>query len=253
MRNNHRWLRLKNITINRSQNIRATFGFDYREMYELVKGYEPGGVEDGYWLTRFMAHTDVRFGEKWRTFVQMGRGIVAKKQLRLAPVDEDRLFFLNAFAQYRFGKEKRNYVRAGRQELFFGMGRLIAPREGPNIRSTYDGIRTHFFSKDVSVDAFFSYLVNNKPGIFDNEVLGNNQRLWGLYTSKKTNKINTDLYYFGFYNPSASYSKQLQRAAETRHSIGTRLYGNYLPLLITMQSLFTSLASLATIPLMPSK
>jgi hypothetical protein len=31
------------------------------------------------------------------------------------------LFFLNAFAEYRLGKENRNYVRAGRQELFFGM------------------------------------------------------------------------------------------------------------------------------------
>ncbi|MHA4846921.1 alginate export family protein, partial [Flavitalea antarctica] len=37
--------------------------------------------------------------------------------------------------------------------------------------------------------------------------------------------INADFYYLGFYNPSASYTKQPHRARETRHSIGIRLFG----------------------------
>ncbi|MHA4844805.1 alginate export family protein, partial [Flavitalea antarctica] len=209
---NKEWLRIKSIPLNRSGYVRAAFGLDYREMYERVQGYDSGGVKDGYWLTRFMIHADLLFGKRWRTFVQLGRGLVTEKDLRIAPVDEDRLFLLNAFGEYRFGKGGKSYIRAGRQELFFGMGRLIAPREGPNVRSTYDGLRTHFVQNDLSADAFFAYIVNNRPGIFDNDVLGNNQQLWGLYGSKKVVGINADFYYLGFYNPSASYTKQPHRA-----------------------------------------
>ncbi|MBC7938047.1 MAG: alginate export family protein, partial [Rhizobacter sp.] len=140
-------------------------------------------------------------------------------------VDVDELFFLNAFGEYHFGKQNNNYLRLGRQELFFGMGRLIAPREGPNLRSTYDGVRVHNSMGAFTWDAFFTYLVNNKQGILDNEILGNNQRLWGFYSTKKWRQFSADLYYLGYYNPTALFSKQVTRAKETRHSIGARWYG----------------------------
>ncbi|MBC7934143.1 MAG: alginate export family protein [Rhizobacter sp.] len=211
--------------MNKSKTIKASFGLDYREMYELVKGYDSLGPTDGYWLTRFMAHADVRFGKRFRAFFQMARCFIAARELPVRPVDVNELFFLNAFGEYSFGKANNNYVRLGRQELFFGMGRLVAPREGPNIRSSYDALRVHYNIGTFSLDGFFSYLVNNKQGILDDEVLGNNQRLWGLYSTRKWKKSNADFYYLGYYNPLALFSKQALRDKETRHSIGARWYG----------------------------
>ncbi len=228
IRNTKIWLRTKNRSFDGSGSIKASYGFDYREMYELIKGYDARGVSDGYWLTRLMAHGDIHFGKRFRTFAQIGRGIVAEGELPIRPVDKDELFLLNGFADYRFDKEYKSYIRFGRQELFFGMGRLIAPREGPNIRNTYNGLRVHKAKKAIIVDGFFTYIVNNKPGIFDNNALGNNQRLWGLYTAKKSKIINTDVYYIGFYNPTATYTKQATRSKEERHSVGARFYGKAL-------------------------
>ncbi|MBC7935517.1 MAG: alginate export family protein [Rhizobacter sp.] len=219
------WLRTKNISLNQTTTIKVSVGLDYREMYELVKGYDSTGATDGYWLTRIMAHADVHFGTRFRTFFQVGRGFIAARVLPARPVDVDELFFLNAFGEYHFGKQNNNYLRLGRQELFFGLGRLIAPREGPNLRSTYDGVRVHNSMGAFTWDAFFSYLVNNKQGILDNEILGNNQRLWGFYSTKKWRQFSADLYYLGYYNPTALFSKQVTRAKETRHSMGVRWYG----------------------------
>lgn len=227
VKNKKWWLHSKNIAINKSGSIKASVGFDYREMFEFIKGNDSAGVSDGYWVTRLMAHADISAGKHWRGFVQLARGIITERQLPIRSVDEDQLFLLNAFAEYKFGKTNASYIRAGRQELFFGMGRLIAPREGPNIRNSYDGFRMHKMMGPVSLDGFFSYLVDNKPGIFDNKVLGNNQRLWGLYSNRKGKKINIDLYYLGYYNPAALYSKQANRNKETRHSIGVRAYRKY--------------------------
>lgn len=219
------WSRTKNIGLNHAKTIKVSFGLDYREMYELIQGLDSTGVKDGYWLTRFMVHADVNFGRRFRTFFQVGRGFISARQLPIRSVDVDELFFLNAFGEYQFGSASNNYVRLGRQELFFGMGRLVAPREGPNIRNSYDAIRLHYKLGPVTIDGFFSYLVNNKQGILDNEVLGNNQRLWGLYSTRKGKKVSADFYYLGYYNPLALFSKQTFRDKETRQSIGARLYG----------------------------
>jgi len=221
------WLRTKNLSINRNRTIKASVGLDYREMHEYVKGYDSAGVNDGYWLTRFMLHTDIKLGKNFRVFAQLARGVVTERQLPIRPVDEDQLFFLNGFAEYQFGKANNSYIRAGRQELFFGMGRLVAPREGPNIRNSYDALRIRLGVGAISLDGFFAYLVDNKPGIFDNKVFGDNQRLWGFYSTSKNEKVNVDIYYLGYYNGSALYTKQPERDKETRHSIGVRAFRKY--------------------------
>lgn len=226
MKKKHALLNIKNVPIGTNGTVRASFGLDYREMYELSKGFDSVATSDGYWVTRLMVHANILFGEKFRLFVQPGRGVITGRKLPPRAVDEDQLFLLNAFAEYRFGNDRQSFVRVGRQELFFGMGRFIAPREGPNIRNTYDGARIRYTRGNASSDIFFTYLVNNRPGVFDNEVLSNNQRCWGAYHNWRGNRINIDVFYLGFYNPSAFYSKQPTRAKETRHTAGLRVFGN---------------------------
>jgi Alginate export len=219
-------LRFKNIGIDKGSDIRLSFGLDYREMYELVEAYDSVGTNaDGFWTTRLMMYVNAQVGKRIRFFVQPARGVITGRKLPPRPVDVDQLFLLNGFAEYRFGGKNKGYMRLGRQELVFGMGRLIAPREGPNIRNSYDGARLHYAAKAFTTDLFFTYTVNNRPGIFDNQILGNNQRLWGMYNSWKNKRVNADIYYIGFYNPTALYSKQPQRAKETRHTTGLRAYG----------------------------
>lgn len=221
----HKWLRFKNIPLHPSQSIRTSIGVDYREMYELVERYGDGKVSDGYWLTRFMLHADLRVQQRIRLFAQLGRGIIAERKLPIRPIDEDQLFFLNAFAEYTFNSPAKSYLRLGRQELMFGIGRLVAPREGPNVRNTYDGARLHHALKSSAWDFFYTHTVDNQAGILDDVFFGDNQRLWGAYGNKRFSKLNVDLYYLGFYNPNAMYAEQVQSNPETRHSLGLRVAG----------------------------
>jgi len=60
-------------------------------------------------------------------------------------IDESKLWFKQAFADITLmkgadGKENSLVMRLGRQEFFFGSGRLVDPREGPNVRQAFDGI-----------------------------------------------------------------------------------------------------------------
>ncbi|MDV6345212.1 alginate export family protein [Nitrosomonas sp. Is37] len=58
-------------------------------------------------------------------------------------------------------------VRAGRQEMTLGTSRLIAVREGPNIRLAFDGVRASWNREPHRIDVFTFRPVLNKPEAFD--------------------------------------------------------------------------------------
>src|SRR4030095_11974961 len=71
-------------------------------------------------------------------------------------------------------------LRVGRQELNYGSSRLISFREGPNVRLSFDGLKTILRIGEWQVDAFAVKPVRTRPGAFDDDP-DPNQKFWGLY------------------------------------------------------------------------
>jgi hypothetical protein len=136
------------------------------------------------------------------------------------PPDEDKLDAHQGFVEISLSLSKSHPVtlRAGRQELSFGSSRLVAFREGPNVRQTFDGARLTVRAGDWQVDTFAVRPVETNRGIFDDSP-DHQRSFWGVYAVRR----HIDLYYLGLDRRQARFQAGLGR--EQRHSAGTRLWG----------------------------
>ena len=91
-------------------------------------------------------------------------------------------------AYFELGQTEGNGfgVRAGRQELYFGNGRLVGNSWWQNVSRDFDAVRGSYQHADYRVDAFISSVVIARDGVIDHHNQGNN--LSGLYGTIK-NKV----------------------------------------------------------------
>ena len=148
-----------------------SLGGEARPFFEWFRNEEWGAVpgDDGYSLQRYMAHLDLHWNDRTRVFVQLKSGLEGGRRSGPRPVDEDRLDLGQAFLDVTLisSGERKLVVRAGRQEMAFGRQRLVSYREGPNVRRSFDGLRTTLRTRTWTVDAFATRPVQTKPGLFD--------------------------------------------------------------------------------------
>ena len=122
-------------------------------------------------------------------------------------------------------------LRGGRQEIRFGSDRLVDVREGPNIRLSFDGGRAFYQSPDLRVDAFVLKPVTPVPGFYPGggyfgAYATPGQDFWGLYgvtPIRAVPGLNDDFYYLGIDRENVTFNTST--ANETRHTLGTRLWG----------------------------
>jgi len=207
-----------------------------------------------------MLHFDFHFGRQLRAFADFKSGLQIGRRGGSRPIDEDRLDLHQAFVDFRFefggrkaavqnsnqpstggasetggqsggggeqnGSQKKPAAltfRLGRQELVFGIGRLIALREGPNVRQSFDAARLIAEVNGWRVDGFYAKPVRTKRGVFDDD-FENDRTLWGAYGTRPLmlglpTKI--DVYYIGLDRKTARFDQGAGR--EMRHSFGVRL------------------------------
>jgi hypothetical protein len=224
---------LKYITFGQSESTYLTIGGEVRQQFEYYNNPDFGLApidEDGYLLQRYMLHGDLHLGPSIRIFGQLKSAIASFQEGPPGPADEDRLDLHQAFFDIRTdlsegGGEDSLTLRVGRQEMLYGSQRLVSVREGPNVRRSFDAVRVLTKLNDWQVDGFYSRPVETDFGQFDN--WGDaNERFWGIYgaglLSDKAG-IKLDGYYLGVDRPNATFDQGT--ADETRHSIGTRLFG----------------------------
>lgn len=223
------WDRLKFLPINGIGTTYLTLGLEYRTEYEYVQNANFGSgpqTSTGYSLQRLMPRVDLRFTPNVRVFTELEFDYENGRNGGPRPrIDQDPGNVHQAFAEFKLKPAGiRMQIRAGRQELVFGSGRLIDNSEGVNVKSSFDGLRASFASGQWKTDFFAVRPVAIHNSFFDNWP-DHRQSFWGMYTTAPSvidphGKI--DLYYLGLDNKLALFQKGVGR--EIRHSGGVRLF-----------------------------
>jgi hypothetical protein len=221
--------RIKYIPLSANGKTSLSFGGDFRYQYFYFKNEDFGDEpkdKDGYMLNRLLVHGDLHVGNGFRTFIQL-QSSGAGGRPNASPVDDNPLELHQAFADIsnRSAAPLKLTLRAGRQELSYGSQRLVSVREGPNNRQSFDAVKLMSVWKNVKADFFFSHYVAARKGIFDDR-FNKNTLFWGNYWTFTNVPVigGIDLYYLGLQRKEAAFDNV--KGKETRHSIGTRLFGN---------------------------
>ncbi len=202
-----------------------TIGGEVRQVWERV-GNDNWGAQpylNSFWLQRYMWHVDAHYGKHVRSFVQLKSGLEFFRQGGPRPIDEKKLDFEAAFVEVGTSGQ-RNWIvlRAGRQELNYGSGRLVSVREGPNVRQSFDGFKIRSKVGDWHIDGFAVRPDLDKPGFFDN-VPDHQTAFWGVYATRPLARgISLDTYYLGIDRAAFTYNRGT--APEVRQSLATRLW-----------------------------
>ena len=220
---------IKYIPLNKSESFYLTLGGETRQHFESINNNNWGkGTQDdnGYYLQRYLVHGDLHAGERIRFFIQFMSGIENGREGGPRAVDKDWLDLNQGFFDFDFWKKtgQRLTLRAGRQEMIFGSRRFINYRERPNMRLSNDAVMGIYHRDNWDMRVFIARPVVLNPEVFDNKSAKSNS-FWGLYTVRENLPftLNLDLYYLGWRKLEAIYDQG--EAEETRHTLGTRIWG----------------------------
>jgi len=222
---------IKYIPLNNSGSLYLTLGGETRQHYEFIDNNNWGkGPQDsnGYYLQRYLAHADLHAGKRTRLFFQLMTGVESGRNGGPRAVDKDSLAVNQGFIDFELWNQSEQSLtlRAGRQEIIFGSRRFFNYRERPNMRLSHDAVTGIFRAGKWDVRAFGARPVTLKPDAFDNKS-GSAKTVWGLYGVRQklpvNFSLNTDLYYLGLHDRRGTYDQG--QAEETRHTLGTRIWG----------------------------
>ena len=223
------YARMKFVPLSANKQTYISYGGEMRFQYFYAKnetwGDDPKD-NDGYVLTRWLAHADLHAGKYFRTFVQL-QSSLANSRIDASPVENNPLELHQAFIDVNpvVSEKSKLTFRLGRQELMYGSQRIVSVRDGPNNRQSFDALRSIFSSGNYRADFFFSHYVAARPNIFD-DGFNKKAKLWGAYIVR--NKVpaikNIDLYYLGLWKKNTVFNSGAGK--ELRHSIGTRIWSS---------------------------
>lgn len=211
-----------------ANDVRLSLGGDLRLRYEHVGNPRYGLDPQDRWgvvMMRGSVFADLTLGEHWRGFAQLAGSRANGRAAGPSPVDEDRLDPSNLFVEWRSATARDGSIgmRLGVQELLFGSGRAIDAREGPNVRRSFEGVRTFVADGPWRFDAFDVVPRLNRPGSFD-DARSKTQKLRGVYATHTGGPTAWDVYALHFEDAVARYAQGAGH--ERRWSLGTRVFGN---------------------------
>lgn len=220
------WDALKYIALDDADERVLTLGGDVRlqliNARYLSFGNE-GGDNDNVFIQRYHAHASLRLSRQMRLFAELKANHQQGREPGPLGADADQLDVHQAFIDV--GTESASQVRLGRQELLYGSGRRIFPRNGPNVRGNFDALRWTGAVGDWRTDAFVFHPVAVDPGRFDDSSI-NEQSYAGVYASGLHAAVAPaliDAYYIALRREGARFAQGV--ADELRHTVGARLSG----------------------------
>lgn len=184
--------------------------------------------------TRLLYHFDLHLGPA-RFFGQLNSTLAEGRPTPDRPIDENLFDVQQVFFDARFADNKL-LVRLGRQELLYGSQRLIAVREGPNNRQSFDAVKAVMNLGRTQLDLFYGHPVRVRQGILDDR-FNDIDRVWSAYAviGGAQGLPNLDLYYIGF-NGLRGYADG--SGTELRHSVGTRIWRKYKRWMLDAEALY---------------
>lgn len=219
--------RLKYIPLSADQNKYLSVGGEARLEYAAFDNEDWGNMDLGqndFLLQRYDLHADLHLSNRLRFFVQLRSALENGRKNGPRPIDEDQLNVQNLFADLNLWNHTDHSltIRAGRQELNYGAGRLISVREGPNARLYFTGLKAMYVNKKITADFFAMEADQTETGVFDNH-LSKELNLWGMYSTARLFKTTQlDFYYIGNRKDQVTFDEGTEN--ERRHTLGARLY-----------------------------
>src|SRR5690606_27235651 len=114
-------------------------------------------------------------------------------------------------------------VKAGRQTLYYGSGRLLSTREGANQRLAHDALLFSWQRENqAKIDAFVASPVETRPKFLDNTSHPDRRSFWSIYAvlpSPWQKGSHFDIYYIGLSDDDTIFALE---GNELRHTIGIR-------------------------------
>ncbi len=226
--NDHKFNRaIKNMALSSANPaINLSIGGEIREQLRMFRHVNFGDVDSGlydndaYLLQRYLLHADLHLGRYLRLFGQLNSNHVTAKN-SVSHTDRDLAGVLQAFADINSYGRIPMRLRLGRQELSYGVERILGTRDGANVRQTYDGLRyTITFKKSVA-DFFVVYPMKYEFGYFDNSTNKDNLIYSGLWSTPVNHFGTLELYFIGN-DRKMAYCRN-DSAKENRQSFGIRL------------------------------
>jgi len=220
---------LKYIPLSKNRTSYLTLGGSYRPRFESTINENYTEEDDSYYSQRLNLNSAIQLGKYVRVYAELYHGATSGGVDRT--LEDDELDLHQAFAEFTIPQNTNSLVFTfGRKQLTFGAGRLVDRRDGPNIRRSFDLVKTDYNFGQNSVQVMYGKEVQPEFEAFDNEFAlfdsnVSNPTMWGAVADFEVGKIlgKTELYYLGFHSDFASFSDL--SGEETRHSIGVRRYG----------------------------
>jgi hypothetical protein len=179
---------IKYIPLDSKGDVYLSFGGEIRERWEYYSQPPFGqGPKDtnGYYLQRYMLHADLHVGDTFRLFTQFKSDLENDRNGGPRPsIDEDKANIHQLYLDINLPPFDNGSLtlRLGRQELAYGIGRLIDPREGPNVRQSFDGAKAILHIEKWEIDGFATRLAETNVDQFDNP--DPYTKFWGVYATR---------------------------------------------------------------------
>jgi hypothetical protein len=219
--------RFKCLRFSGSERSYVTLGGEIKEVYEFSHNqYWGTGPQDenGWVIERYLLDADWHFNSAWRLYAELQAGLENGRNGGPRPYDEDKPDVHEFFLDYRkTSRAKAITLRAGRQELSYGSGRLVDVRYGLNTRISFDGVKAIAKLGPTQIEAFATRPTLQRTGFF-NDTPDSKQIFWGIYATVPLNPWSTnDFYYFGIDKKSATFTLGTDRYIS--HTLGARWAG----------------------------
>jgi hypothetical protein len=187
---------------------------------DVVLG-EDLGRNENVAAQRYHAHANWRAASWLRVFAEFKFNDVSGREPRPGPVDVDRGDTHQLFADIAAGTTN---VRLGRQELLYGAGRRIFPRNGSNVRGSFDAARVTTSLGAWRADALVFRPVEVDPGSFDDSSI-DSQTIGGIYATNTAafGPMGVDLYWLASRRDGIRFDQGAGN--DHRHSFGARFAG----------------------------
>ncbi|MEO0627957.1 MAG: alginate export family protein, partial [Bacteroidota bacterium] len=222
---------LKFIPLNINETSFLSIGGSYRARVEHFTNRDYTPEDERFYSQRLSIHTSLHIGAKLRVFGELYHGFTSGEERF---IESDDIDLHQGFLEWKVLTTSKGSIdlRLGRQEIGYGVSRLVGIREGPNIRRSFDLAKLVLTKRSSSINLLYGKEVNNGFEAFDNvsnlfDQDAANPQLWGIYASLKAEKTDRaiDLYYLGFRSVQARFNDVV--GEEVRHSIGVRSYGHF--------------------------